>query len=91
MHGKTSPVLHNHHVIFSQIPSPFNAMRYHSLILNEIENTPLEVIAKTDEGEVMAIVHPHFKICGIQFHPESILTPQGITILKNWIAWSHYH
>lgn len=85
MHGKTSPVFHNSHPIFSQIPSPFEGMRYHSLILQETEKTPLQVIAKTGEEEVMAFVHPQYKICGIQFHPESILTPHGITILKNWI------
>jgi len=88
MHGKTSMIIHDHHPLFADIPSPFEAMRYHSLILKEMESTPLKVIAHTAENEVMAFIHPDKKICGIQFHPESILTPHGITILKNWIAWS---
>lgn len=88
MHGKTSSVQHNDHPVFKNIPSPFDAMRYHSLILKNVETTPLHVIAKTNDDEVMAIVHPQYKICGIQFHPESILTPHGITILKNWIEWA---
>ncbi|MCY7410291.1 MAG: aminodeoxychorismate/anthranilate synthase component II [Chitinophagales bacterium] len=76
MHGKTSSVQHNQHPVFKNIPSPFDAMRYHSLLLKNVDETSLQVIAKTKDDEVMAIVHPHYKICGIQFHPESILTPQ---------------
>ena len=87
MHGKTSPVLHDHHEIFDQIPSPFDAMRYHSLILQNLERTTLQVIAQTQTGEVMSIIHPRHKICGIQFHPESILTSYGLSILNNWIKW----
>jgi len=88
MHGKTSLIHHQHHPLFNNIPSPFEAMRYHSLILKNVESTCLQVIATTDEDEVMAIIHPQYKICGIQFHPESILTPHGILILKNWLQWS---
>ena len=87
MHGKTSSVFHDNHLIFSGVPDPFEAMRYHSLILHEVEKTPLQVIAQTSEREVMAFVHPVYKLCGIQFHPESILTLHGINILKNWINW----
>ncbi|MEO5673450.1 MAG: aminodeoxychorismate/anthranilate synthase component II [Chitinophagales bacterium] len=87
MHGKTSPVFHTSHPVFQNIPSPFMAMRYHSLLLRNIESTPLQLIAKTADDEVMAIIHPEYKICGIQFHPESILTPHGINILRNWLYW----
>jgi anthranilate synthase/aminodeoxychorismate synthase-like glutamine amidotransferase len=88
MHGKTSLIYHQDHPLFSKIPSPFEAMRYHSLLLKNMERTCLQTIATTDDDEVMAIVHPQYKVCGIQFHPESILTPYGISILKNWLQWS---
>ena len=88
MHGKTSLVFHQQHPVFNNLPSPFEAMRYHSLILQDLLSTPLVAIAKTSEEELMAFVHPQYRICGIQFHPESILTPGGITILKNWLQWS---
>lgn len=88
MHGRTSPVFHDGHDLFQNIPSPFEAMRYHSLILKELDRTPLQVIARTAEDEVMAVVHPHFRICGMQFHPESILTRHGLALLANWMRWS---
>jgi anthranilate synthase/aminodeoxychorismate synthase-like glutamine amidotransferase len=88
MHGKTSLIHHHPHPVFQAIPSPFEAMRYHSLVLKNLETTPLRVIAKTADDEVMSIVHVHYKICGIQFHPESVLTIHGISILKNWLQWS---
>jgi len=88
MHGKTSQVFHHHHPVFENIASPFEAMRYHSLILQNVESTPLQIIASTNDSEVMAVIHPEHKVCGIQFHPESILTQNGITILQNWLNWS---
>lgn len=88
MHGRTSLVFHDGHPVFLGVPSPFDAMRYHSLILEHTERTPLQVIARTEENEVMAVVHPQFNVCGIQFHPESILTVHGLGILKNWMEWS---
>jgi anthranilate synthase/aminodeoxychorismate synthase-like glutamine amidotransferase len=88
MHGRTSLIHHEHHPLFHNINTPFQAMRYHSLILENVEQTQLKVVAKTDSEEVMAMVHPHYKLCGIQFHPESILTPHGITMLYNWLKWS---
>ena len=88
MHGKTSLVYHQHHPLFNKIPSPFDAMRYHSLLLKNMDHTSLQIIATTHDSEVMAMVHPRYKICGVQFHPESILTPYGILILKNWLQWS---
>ncbi len=87
MHGKTSQVFHDAHPVFKNIPSPLEAMRYHSLLLQNVTQTVLKVIARTEEDEIMAIVHPHHKVCGIQFHPESILTAHGLQILSNWISW----
>jgi anthranilate synthase/aminodeoxychorismate synthase-like glutamine amidotransferase len=87
MHGKTSPVLHDGSDLFSGIPNPFEATRYHSLIV--LESTlpeELSVTARTEEGEVMALSHRNFPTRGVQFHPESILTLHGKTILSNFIA-----
>ena len=72
--------------IFENIPNPFEANRYHSLIV-EKESLPdcLEVTAWTDEDEIMAIRHKEFTLEGLQFHPESILTPEGMAILKNFL------
>ncbi|MEO6166095.1 MAG: gamma-glutamyl-gamma-aminobutyrate hydrolase family protein, partial [Chitinophagales bacterium] len=88
MHGKTSLISHQHHPIFQQISNPFPAMRYHSLILKNIDRTPLHIIATSENGETMAIAHDELKLCGIQFHPESILTPVGLLLLNNWLVWS---
>ncbi len=87
MHGKTSPVLHDGSDLFAGIPSPFEATRYHSLIV--LESTlpaEVEVTARTDEGEVMALAHRLYPTRGVQFHPESILTLHGKTLLANFIT-----
>ena len=84
MHGKTSAINHNNHFLFKDLPMQLEVMRYHSLILDRLDNTGLEVIATTPENEIMALAHKDLKIAGVQFHPESILTPRGINILKNW-------
>lgn len=86
MHGKTSPILHQGAGIFAGVESPFIATRYHSLIVRR-ENFPdcLEITAETEEGEIMALQHREFPIYGVQFHPESILTQHGKTILKNFL------
>ena len=84
MHGKTSVITHADHFLFKGLPEQFEVMRYHSLILDGVDSTDLTVIASTAENEVMAIAHNQLKIAGVQFHPESILTPQGLGILKNW-------
>lgn len=86
MHGKTSAVFFEPHYLFAEMASPFNAMRYHSLILQEI-NPPLRIIAKTQKNEVMAIVHENNLLCGVQFHPESILTENGLQIIRNWLLF----
>ena len=86
MHGKTSPVFHDGSSLFAGIPSPFEATRYHSLIV--LESTlpeEIRVTARTEEGEVMALAHQHLPIFGVQFHPESILTLHGKTLLKNFV------
>ena len=86
MHGKTSPILNDGRTIFKGLPSPFPAGRYHSLIV-ERESLPdcLEVSAETEEGEIMGLRHRTLPVEGIQFHPESILTPGGKRIIKNFL------
>jgi anthranilate synthase/aminodeoxychorismate synthase-like glutamine amidotransferase len=86
MHGKTSPIRHNGRDLFEGMPNPFNATRYHSLVIQR-ESLPdcLEITAETDEGEIMGIRHKTLPIWGVQFHPESILTENGRTILKNFL------
>lgn len=84
MHGKIEPVIHQNHPVFDAVPSPFLATRYHSLILSSLPDE-LTAIAKTENGEIMAIAHKEFPCLGFQFHPESIGTPQGFRILQNWV------
>lgn len=85
MHGKTSVISHNGHTLFAGLPREIEVMRYHSLVLEEVEQSPLQVIA-TSGKEVMAIAHPELPIAGVQFHPESILTPHGLQLLRNWFV-----
>lgn len=86
MHGKTSPIHNDGRTIFQGLPSPFPAGRYHSLIV-ERETLPdcLEVSAETEEGEIMGLRHRESPVEGIQFHPESILTPSGKRIIRNFL------
>ena len=86
MHGKTSPIYHYGKGIFDGVPSPFEATRYHSLIVHEPVPDCLKVTAFTSEGEVMAIKHKTAPAVGLQFHPESILTEYGKHILKNFLG-----
>jgi len=85
MHGKTSPVHHRGDGLFAGVPSPFDATRYHSLIVAEPVPGELEVTATTAEGEVMGLRHRTHPIFGVQFHPESILTRYGKQILRNFL------
>jgi anthranilate synthase/aminodeoxychorismate synthase-like glutamine amidotransferase len=87
MHGKSSVIRHNGTPLFSDLPTPFAGGRYHSLIV-EPDSLPqcLEITAHTDEGEIMALRHREFPVHGVQFHPESILTPAGKKILINFLA-----
>lgn len=86
MHGKTSPIQHNGTSVFEGLESPFTATRYHSLIV-ERESLPdcLEITAETAEGEIMALRHKEYPIEGVQFHPESIITDHGHTMLRNFL------
>lgn len=87
MHGKTSLIHHSHQGIFAGLPDPFQATRYHSLVI-ERSSMPscLEITAETTEGEVMGVRHRDFAIEGVQFHPESALTPHGIDLLRNFVT-----
>jgi len=87
MHGKTSFIYHNKKTIFKGIPNPFEATRYHSLIV-EKKSLPevLEIIAWTKESEIMGLKHREFPLWGVQFHPESILTKAGKNILANFLT-----
>ncbi|HDS05639.1 MAG TPA: aminodeoxychorismate/anthranilate synthase component II [Deltaproteobacteria bacterium] len=89
MHGKTSPVINDGKTIFAGLPNPFPAGRYHSLIVKR-ETLPdcLEISAHTEEGEIMGLRHRRFPVEGIQFHPESVLTPQGKRIIKNFLKYT---
>jgi anthranilate synthase/aminodeoxychorismate synthase-like glutamine amidotransferase len=86
MHGKTSPILHAGENVFANLPSPFEATRYHSLIVKR-ETLPacLKITAETAEGEIMGLAHREFPVYGVQFHPESILTQHGKQLLKNFL------
>ena len=86
MHGKTSPIYHNGQGLFDGLPSPFDATRYHSLIVEEPLPECLEVAAFTIEGEVMGLRHRQRPTFGVQFHPESILTQHGKQLLRNFLA-----
>ncbi|HYA12739.1 MAG TPA: aminodeoxychorismate/anthranilate synthase component II [Syntrophales bacterium] len=86
MHGKTSQILHDGNSIFKGLPNPFTAGRYHSLLVEKVSlPSCLEISANTEEGEIMGIRHREYLVEGIQFHPESILTPHGKRIIKNFL------
>jgi len=86
MHGKTSPIEHDGSGIFSGIPSPFTATRYHSLIVEEPLPSVLRRTAWTAEGELMGLAHHEHLTFGVQFHPESILTEHGHAMLQNFLG-----
>ena len=86
MHGKTSPVRHDDAAIFAGLPNPFEAGRYHSLAAERTDvPDALEVTATTDDGEVMGVRHRELDVEGVQFHPESVLTPDGPRLLANFL------
>lgn len=92
MHGKVSTLSYDsNHLLFKSVSNPFDVCRYHSLILENIENTDLQVIASTEKKEIMAIQHKSFPCCGVQFHPEAILSTQGLQIIKNWYSSLNLH
>jgi anthranilate synthase/aminodeoxychorismate synthase-like glutamine amidotransferase len=86
MHGKTSIISCNTaHPLLSMLPNRMEVMRYHSLIIDSLEQTPLLPLAHTENGEIMALSHSSLPIWGMQFHPESILTECGFELLRNWV------
>ncbi len=88
-HGKTSPIHHDGSLLFEGLSNPFNAARYHSLILEDLPDI-LSQIAWTETGEVMGICHKSAPIYGVQFHPDSIATPEGLKIFQNFIRQISY-
>jgi anthranilate synthase component 2 len=87
MHGKTSPILHRGRGLFAGLDNPFEATRYHSLIV-ERDSLPasLEVVAWTPEGEIMGLKHESHETWGVQFHPESVLTSRGLDLMANFLT-----
>jgi|TARA_B100001750_G_scaffold239072_1_gene246604 anthranilate synthase/aminodeoxychorismate synthase-like glutamine amidotransferase len=86
MHGKTSQVKHDGETIYAGLPNPFKAGRYHSLAADRSQiPDELEITARTADGEIMGIKHRDLAVQGVQFHPESVLTPQGPTVLENFL------
>ncbi len=84
MHGKTSPIHHDGAGLFQDLPNPFQAMRYHSLIVEELP-AGFEITARTDQNEIMGIRHEKWALEGVQFHPESYRTNTGLQILENFL------
>lgn len=85
MHGKTSKIFHYHNPLFNNLPNPFEATRYHSLIVKSTLPPELEITAATGDNIIMGIRHTTYPIQGIQFHPESVLTKVGSQLLSNWL------
>jgi len=97
MHGKTSPIYHDGESVFQKLPNPFEAARYHSLLVDR-KTIPksLKLTAWTEEGEVMGLRHNELLVEGVQFHPESIMTRDGKALLKNFLTsakswWAQRH
>lgn len=87
MHGKESPIAHNDHPLFKGLSNPFTVMRYHSLAVDQFESTGLKAIAHSaDDNIIMALAHEQYPCLGVQFHPESIGTKEGLQLLRNWSA-----
>ena len=84
VHGKVHELIHKDTSIFKGLPSPMPVMRYHSLALSMDGAADLETLATTEDGTVMALRHKHYPIVGVQFHPESVGTPHGLQLLRNW-------
>jgi anthranilate synthase/aminodeoxychorismate synthase-like glutamine amidotransferase len=86
MHGKTSMIRHDGRGVFGGLPNPFEAMRYHSLLVDAASLPDcLEISAWSEENELMGLRHKEFSVEGVQFHPESIMTPDGVRLLKNFL------
>nr|NP_848997.1 anthranilate synthase component 2 [Cyanidioschyzon merolae strain 10D]BAC76159.1 anthranilate synthase component II [Cyanidioschyzon merolae strain 10D] len=88
LHGKVSLIFHQHDFLFQDVPNPFQATRYHSLLAYPTPHSPLLAIAHSSDGLVMAFKHSSFPLYGVQFHPESILTTHGLQIFRNFLSLS---
>jgi anthranilate synthase/aminodeoxychorismate synthase-like glutamine amidotransferase len=92
MHGKTSPVEHSGTGVFAGVDAPFDATRYHSLVIDRdsFPHDALEITAEAEDGTIMGLQHRSYPLHGIQFHPESVMTKAGPTIIENWLSvvWS---
>jgi anthranilate synthase/aminodeoxychorismate synthase-like glutamine amidotransferase len=87
VHGQTSRVSHDGRGVFTELPSPFEAMRYHSLLVaSDGLPSELEVSARSEQGEIMGLRHRRLPLEGVQFHPESILTEHGLKLVQNWLS-----
>jgi len=87
MHGRTSAIAHDGRSVFTGLPSPFRATRYHSLAVRaEDLPDPLRVTARAEDGEVMAIAHVAHPVVGVQFHPEAVLTEHGHALIRNFLS-----
>lgn len=92
MHGMAAPVKHQGHPLFKGLSNPFIAGRYHSLVVDKIDlPNELAVIAESLDGEIMALAHKHYPVLGVQFHPESILTEDGYTLLNHFLHFKSPH
>lgn len=90
MHGKTSEIIHNNHELYTDVPSPSNVMRYHSLAITDIEGTGLQPLSyTTDDNILMSVAHNEYPCIGIQYHPESIGTNYGQQLINNWAKMYH--
>ena len=86
MHGDSSEIEHDGSGVFKNLPQKFSAGRYHSLIVDQVGGTVLDVTARSDDGEIMGLKHKHHPTFGVQFHPESILTEHGYDMLRNFLG-----
>lgn len=85
VHGKTSSIFHNSKSLFQGLPQPFTAARYHSLVVRPAEFSALSITAWSQDQVIMGLSHPQYPLCGVQFHPESFLTPSGTLLIKNFL------
>jgi anthranilate synthase component 2/para-aminobenzoate synthetase component 2 len=86
MHGRASPILHDGTGVFEKLPNPFEAGRYHSLIVDLAETSVLKVTARSPDGEIMGLSHRTHPTHGVQFHPESVLTTHGYDVIDNFLT-----
>jgi para-aminobenzoate synthetase component 2 len=86
MHGDSSEIEHDGTGVFANLPQRFSAGRYHSLIVEQVDGTDLDVTARSDDGEIMGLKHKYHPTFGVQFHPESILTEHGYDLLRNFLG-----